>query len=127
MSGRPDLRAKLRTIPVMPRRRPPRMVDGRLSVAWASTRSDGADLYVVGGDGTCSPDRHLIMGAFCSEPIRMRIRDGVIDHVYEKSLAEELIDRGYDITTLRFSIQKLPKPATDHVPQIQHPPASADS
>ncbi len=124
MSERPDLRAKLRNI--TRRRRPPRMIDGRLSVAWAYTRDEGADLYVVGGDRTRSADRHLIIGAFTSEPIRMRMTGSGFDHVYEKSIAEELIDRGYDITTLRFSIDKLPQQPPQPLDRVQDPASHAD-
>lgn len=124
MSAAPNLRAKLSRI--TRGRRPPRMVDGRLSVAWAYTRDEGADIYAVGGDGTRSADRHLVIGAFVNEPVRMLMTGGGIDHVREKSLAEELIDRGYDITTLRFSIDKLPQHVPQPVPHVEHPPARAD-
>ncbi len=53
----------------------------------------------------------LVHNAFCSERPRVD-RSGDVDRVvFDKSFVAELEERGYDITTLRFSIcKKEPKP-----------------
>lgn len=48
-------------------------------------------VYAWGGEGATKNDIHLLMGAF---------------EMNSPALANELRKRGYDITTLKFSIQK---------------------
>lgn len=55
-------------------------------------------LYVWGGAGASSPDARVLGRALEDVPVF----DG-------KPLTQVLIDRGYDITTLRFSIELLPE------------------
>jgi len=57
---------------------------------------DGLDIYYCyGASGATKADGKLLMLAFER-----------IDMVNGKSLRQELTDRGYDITTLKFSIMK---------------------
>lgn len=87
-------------------RRVPKMADGRLAMVWASTRDEGPDVYVCRGVGVDRADGHLTYGAFCAPRLRQNFGcNGGPELVYDKSFLEELIDRGYDITTLKFSVQ----------------------
>lgn len=59
-------------------------------------RNDRPDIvYAWGGHGASSPDGRLLCRAF--EDIK------VLD---DKTLAEELVARGYDLETLKFSIEQ---------------------
>ena len=49
------------------------------------------------------PDGNLVLHIFCSERPSMNYDTGKIE--FEKSFEEELIARGYDITTLKFSVK----------------------
>jgi hypothetical protein len=55
----------------------------------------------------CRPDGHLLWGTIggkvCSPDTKT---PGWKGHIWEPSLIEELEKRGYDITTLKFSIKK---------------------
>lgn len=72
---------------------------GELRVAFG--RADDASLdiqYAWGGKGASKPDARCVSNAF----------EGSIIHD-GKTLREVLVERGYDITTLKFSIQMLTK------------------
>lgn len=73
--------------------------DGWLTAYWGkpSDASRGESKDLVFGF-PCGPDGHLLHGAFCHE----KLASG-------KTLIEELKARGYDITTLQFSIKRLPR------------------
>lgn len=65
--------------------------------------SRGQDLeicYAWGGRGADSPDARILSNALEEVPV-----------FGGRSLSEELTRRGYDITTLRFSIERLPTPS----------------
>lgn len=57
-------------------------------------------MYAWGGSGADKSDSRIVMRALEEQPITKG-----------KTLIEELISRGYDITTLRFSIER-PRPTT---------------
>ena len=72
---------------------------GQLKLQWGSIeRGEPKDVCYVWGDGCSSRDSRLLHWIFCcakttfGEP--------------EKSFVEQLKERGYDISTIRFSIQK---------------------
>jgi len=69
--------------------------DGWLTAYWGreSKQKSGPKDIVFGSP--CRPDGHLLYGALA-----------YIDVGHGKSLVEELEDRGYDITTLQFSIKR---------------------
>lgn len=88
-------------------RRAPRPKPGHLVLAWAHEKDQGPDLYYCWGDGCSGADGRLIeaaVGAPSLQLVELTHNGPLYD--YGKSLAEELIERGYDITTLRFAIQK---------------------
>lgn len=62
------------------------------------------DICIFFGDDVPRCDRALVMQAFCSERQRLDIR--TMKPAFDASLIEELEKRGYDIDTLRFSIDK---------------------
>jgi hypothetical protein len=65
---------------------------GELKFGWSKGKNDL--VYAWGGDGAFRWDAALLH-SIMSYPLRT-----------EKSLHDELIERGYDITTIKFSIQK---------------------
>ena len=62
------------------------------------------DICVFFGDDVPSCDRALVMQAFCSKRQRTDLR--TMMPTWDDSFIEELEKRGYDIDTLRFSIDK---------------------
>ena len=84
------------------RKRPMRMKDGQLSVSWGYTREMGEDIYYTNGPGTSSCDARLLDHFFgFIKPVR------VLDGETEPTLLDQLKERGYDLKTLRFTIQKI--------------------
>lgn len=93
------------------RRGPKRMKDGELSVSYGYTREQGEDIYVTNGPGTSRADGHLMHFWFnCLRPPAsvLRLEDGE-----GPTLVDDLKSRGYDITTLRFTIQKAQAPTQE--------------
>jgi hypothetical protein len=92
-------------------KRVPKAKPGQLIVTWAHRKCDGPDLYFInGGSGATQWDRALANYAFCAPRIRFVYGEEAAkigsDTDFEPSFVEELEKRGYDLTTLRFSIQK---------------------
>jgi hypothetical protein len=65
-------------------------------------RNSPKDIWYVWGEGAYSGDVHLIMGVF--EELDIFPQSKSTD---KQTLRKELERRGYDITTFKFSIQKL--------------------
>ena len=88
------------------RPRAPKLKDGELRVYWGKqSRNDSPDLVLAWqGDPLMKRDTHLLYyHLYCQRP------DPKALPLYSKmlpSLIEELQARDYDITTLKFSIQK---------------------
>lgn len=75
--------------------------DGELKVSWRKFEGE-YDIVYDGGEGTSRADRsylHSVLGT----KREVRTFTGTI---LEPSVLEELEARGYDLTTLRFSIKK---------------------
>lgn len=83
--------------------RPPKKAG---SIKFQYGRNEGElDYMVLFGDNTPRCDRALVMQMFTSS--RIRIDPSKTQGVsFEKSMVEELESRGYDMSTLRFSIDK---------------------
>lgn len=80
----------------MRRVRVPTAKPGELKAAWGRPdRGERPDVVYAWGVGACSPDARVLAAAFEDA----EVFDG-------KTLRQVLIDRGYDITTLRFSVQR---------------------
>ena len=75
---------------------------GQLKMGWSKREQDV--MYAWGGDGADKSDASLLH-AVLTVPLKY----------FDKTFQEELIERGYDITTVKFSIQKkrLTKRAAD--------------
>lgn len=97
----------------MKRWRQPKAKPGELKAQWGKLRHNNPDLCYVWGEGTHSADGHFLHHILCSDRLA-HDWDAPSDASrlsltkYEPSFVKELESRGYDITTLRFSIQKKP-------------------
>jgi hypothetical protein len=81
-----------------PRGRMPNPKPNQLMVGWAAERHDEPTLQFCYGGGRVGPrDNNMLMSAFHTA----KLPSG-------NTFVEELIERGYDLSTLRFSVEKLP-------------------
>lgn len=85
----------------MKRYRQPRAKPNTLKAQWGKLRRDTPDLLFVWGEGVPSCDARLLYHTFSCGRINPINRSEI-----DPSFTEELEKRGYDITTLKFSIQK---------------------
>lgn len=69
--------------------------NGVLKLQYAHAGDGVRDICTAWGDGCSKRDSNLILHYFCSEMIGM-----------EKSLIDDLVSRDYDLTTIKFSIEK---------------------
>lgn len=93
----------------MKRWRAPKAKPGELKACWGKLHHYDPDLVFCWGDGTSRADSALLYCVFSSKRERAahteeELRRGRV--VFDDSFLEELEKRGYDITTLKFSIQK---------------------
>lgn len=86
---------------------------GQLICYYGKLPHNNPDLcFAWGGEGANKRDANLLTYMFSSKRLRHAISDedrklsGGERFLFDKSLFEELEDRGYDMTTLKFSIQK---------------------
>jgi len=87
-------------------RRRPTPAPGILKVYWGvDGDGEGPDLIIAWGDGVSKGNAHLIHQVFNSERMTLNM-DNPREHTWERSLAKELEARGFDLTTLTFSIKK---------------------
>jgi len=84
----------------MKRWRKPRAKAGELKVQYGKLEHDLPDICYAWGEGTSISDTHLLHYVFSGK----LFKPGSFDT--DDSLYEELEARGYDLTTLKFSIQK---------------------
>ena len=76
---------------------------GELVCMWGFADGEGPDVTYYAGEGVHRTDQRLLHNVIaCPRPYPKL--SGGID--WDKSLLDELTERGYDITTLRFSIRK---------------------
>lgn len=68
---------------------------GELKAYWNSRESD-VD-FAWGGEGATKPDGGMLCHALCEQK-----------GLYDRTLVQELEHRGFDISTLRFSIRRKP-------------------
>lgn len=81
----------------MKRWRKPTAKPGQLKIAYGQEYGD-KDLFFCWGQGTCRADSSMLNSYFCYH----KGFEG-------RTLVEELEKRGYDITTLKFSIELKPR------------------
>lgn len=87
----------------MKRYRRPKVVEGQIKFQKGKIDGD-VDICIFYGDNVPRCDRALVMNAFCSKRVSVKLEDG--KPVFSKSFIDELEDRGYDIDSLRFSIDR---------------------
>lgn len=87
----------------MKRYQKPRLKPGRITVQYGKIEHNDPDLIFSWGPGCSRADAHYLHHVFSDE------RFGPSGERY-RSLVDELEARGYDITTLRFSIEKPASP-----------------
>ena len=89
----------------MKRLRKPKLEDGELRIYWGrEPRGYPEIMLAYQGDGTMKRDTNLLHYVMCSKH-----PDPHTQPLFSKmnpSLLEELDARGYDLTTLKFSIKK---------------------
>lgn len=91
------------------RRRPPYR-DGELALYYGPVeRGDSDDVVVQGGLGVDKRDRAFLIYAMHGSRWKGPLYPGEQEH----SILHELESRGYDLSTLRFSIQKKQAPPAD--------------
>ena len=84
----------------MKRWRKPRAKAGELKVQYGKLGQDSPDIIYSSGDNTSGADRRVLHYMFSQGHY------SPINKEFGHSLYEELEARGYDLTTLKFSIQK---------------------
>lgn len=83
----------------------PKAKPGELKLYWNRRECDIG--YSWGGDGASKPDAHLMHGVFTMDRLRPNYRTGLSE--FDPSFVKELERRGYDLTTIKFSIQQKPR------------------
>jgi len=87
-------------------KRPPKPKPGTIDMVWVENEHD---MMYSWGDG-CRADARFIHYVFNSERMEQEFPSG--NTIREQSVCDELEKRGYDLTTLKFSIKKkMPKTA----------------
>lgn len=81
---------------------------GELKAQWGrEDRFSGSDVIFAWGTGVDRSDARLLNSILCSDRFYPAFLDGPLGtYRTERSFVSELEARGYDITTLKFSIQK---------------------
>jgi len=82
------------------RYRAPKARRGQLKAQWGKLPGDSPEIIYAWGDGCHRGDGGLIHSMLTSPIYHF------FDHRYGPSYLEQLEERGYDITTLKFSIEK---------------------
>jgi len=91
------------------RYRPHPFKPGVLEVYWGVMKYEPEPTIIYHrGDGCARPDGHLLASVFGCK--RERMDWGLGHTVHDPSFLEELEARGYDLTTLKFSIKKKQSP-----------------
>ncbi len=84
-------------------RRPKPAKPGELKAQWGKLPHNDPDIcYLWGGGGAASGDGHLLHGMFSGYGHR-KGDSGIVEH---DGFLKELEARGYDLTTLKFSVQQ---------------------
>lgn len=100
----------------MKRYRTPKMKPGLLRMYYGRVGSDRPDIcYQWGAGGAAKCDAallHNVIGSPRLEACYGEDREKHGPYKFGPSLLEELEKRGYDLSTLKFSIEQKPKPAT---------------
>lgn len=77
---------------------------GELRAYYGMADGEGPDICYAHGDGVSRSDARLLHSTLSGD--RMTLDFPGIGHRFDPSFIDELESRGYDITTLRFSVKK---------------------
>ncbi len=78
----------------------PRAREGQIKAQWGKLADCDPDIVLAWGDGASKSDAHLLHNLISSP------RFIPFSNEWEKSFVKELEERGYDITTLKISVEK---------------------
>lgn len=107
------------------RLRKPKLKDGELRVYWGKVPHDSPDIILAWqGDSTMKRDTNLLHYHLCCERPDVHVQP--LFSKMEPSLIKELESRGYDLTTLNFSIMKK-KPLDKDLQPIHNTPITTDN
>lgn len=84
----------------MKRWRAPRAKQGQLKAQWGKLPHDSPDLIFVWGEGVPRVDGRLLYHALTRQDYSVATKE------WYPGFVEQLEKRGYDLTTLKFSISK---------------------
>lgn len=84
----------------MKRPRAPKAKEGELKMCWGKMPHENPDMCFAWGEGCTKRDANLLHYVMASPRNKYMAPDQM------PTLVEELDKRGYDITTLKFSIKK---------------------
>jgi hypothetical protein len=97
-----------KAVPAKRRLRAPKAKPGQLLMQWGKLPGEDPDMCYSWGDGCSKRDGHLLHNALASEK-----PDLFVQPLFSKmlpSLLADLESRGYDLTTLRFTVSKKAPP-----------------
>lgn len=78
----------------------PRAREGQLKAQWGKLADSDYDLCYVWGKGASRADAHLLHSALTLKPYMPLTKE------FAPSFLEELEARGYNVTTLKISVEK---------------------
>ena len=82
---------------------------GEIKLGYGKLPHDNPDICFAWGEGCSKSDGNFLHYVMCSPRLALDFSGSGKPYKFEKSFTEELASRGYDLTTIKFSIQKLPK------------------
>jgi hypothetical protein len=86
--------------------RAPKAKPGELKAQWGKVEGEVDLCFAWGGAGATKSDSALLQQVLANKRYLPSFKGPLGTYETENSLVEELEARGYDITTIRFSIQK---------------------
>ena len=89
----------------MKRWRAPKAKPGELKAQWGKVEGD-EDLAFAWGDGVSRCDARLLNSILANKRFYPSFKGALGTYETEQSFVDELEARGYDIRTLKFSVQK---------------------
>jgi hypothetical protein len=87
----------------MKRYRSPKVVEGQIKLQRGRIDGEAPDMCIFYGDNVPRCDRSLVMNSLCFDTFDSGRNE------LSPSFVDELESRGYDLDTLKFSIDRLPQ------------------
>jgi len=88
------------------RYRQPKQIPNTIKLQWGKLPHDSPDIVCAWGNGCHKSDANYLLHAITGDRMTSDFSGSTPRWKPEKSVLKELEIRGYDITTLKFSIQK---------------------